>query len=128
MLNDHMGSKKKEVEKMKQYYYLKTNSLSNLETGEEVWFKKTPEIVWSPAKVKSKCVEPRSYILETRDGYECRRNRQHIMKIPSPAKTPDTPHVSQACGNVPAEEQMSPSVQTASDSEHHQATNEGNPT
>ena len=42
---------------------------------------------WSPAQIKEVCPEPRSYLVETPNGYVYRRNRQHIRDI-QPVRTP----------------------------------------
>lgn len=118
--NDHIETKNKNIEKMKQYYDKNTKSLSTLQEGEEVLYKKTPESVWSPARIKKKCIEPRSYIVETPDGSECRRNRQHLLKLPSPTKSSQVQlnePVSNDNQTVPITQQLSPLVQSASSTE-----------
>ena len=41
---------------------------------------------WNTAVVKEKCTEPRSYIIETPNGRQLRRNRNHLRDI-NPVKS-----------------------------------------
>lgn len=63
--------------RVKEYYDRNARPLPELEIGDLVYYKKSPQEVLRPARVEEVCKEPRSYII--RDGQNTyRRNRQHI--------------------------------------------------
>lgn len=84
---EYVKSKEENRNRMKDYYDRKTKSLPGLEEGDQVYFKKMPNTPWITGTVKSKCNQPRSYIVEGSDGFIGRRNRQHILK---PTQSPQT--------------------------------------
>ncbi|CAK1583394.1 unnamed protein product [Parnassius mnemosyne] len=71
----------KKCDKVKEYYNKGTKPLTSLKPGETVRMrdKKT----WEKAKVMARARGERSYWLETKNGRVLRRNRQHIMKLPT---------------------------------------------
>ncbi len=52
--------------------------------GEKAW--KTS------ARVFGKAPEPRSYVVQTKEGTITRRNRRHIQSVPETPETSETPH------------------------------------
>ena len=72
---------RKKGQRAQSKYYDKTaRPLSELYEGEHVHFKLDPKTDWKPATVTSRHETPRSYIVQTPDGAEYRRNRRHILK------------------------------------------------
>lgn len=67
-------------------------------------FKQTPDSLWSPAFIKAKCSEPRSYIVSTPEGGEYRRNREHIIPVPTQtSKSAESSSQSADSSSQPAE-------------------------
>ncbi|KAL4719015.1 hypothetical protein ACJJTC_009315 [Scirpophaga incertulas] len=94
--NHHYKNKNRNIANSKKYYDRGTRVLGDIQQGEKVCYKKTPLSNWSPGIVKSKCEEPRSFILDTPDGF-LRRNRQHLMQIPRSPTSPIVVPESQSC-------------------------------
>ncbi|KAJ0179821.1 hypothetical protein K1T71_004412 [Dendrolimus kikuchii] len=71
------------IEKQKRYstlYYNKnTKSLSDLQVGDNIYFKHKPQGSWVPGRITQVGNEPRSYIIQSPEG-TFRRNREHIIK------------------------------------------------
>ena len=59
--------------------------LPNILEGQRVWVYDRDSSNCSPAVVTQRCVEPRSYIVETSSGKSLRRNRKHLRKDKSAA-------------------------------------------
>ena len=64
----------------KQYYNRTATTLSPIQNGDVVRFKMDPNSSWLKAKVVAAHAAPRSYIIETQDGGQYRRNRRHLRK------------------------------------------------
>ena len=54
--------------------------LPNILEGQRVRVYDPDSSKWSPAVVTQRCVEPRSYIVETSSGKSLRRNRRHLRE------------------------------------------------
>ena len=54
--------------------------LPNILEGQRVRVYDPDSSKWSPAVVTQKCVEPRSYIVQTLSGKSLRRNRKHLRE------------------------------------------------
>ena len=65
--------------KSKAHYDKSSKSLEPLKEGQKVLYKKNPTSNWTSGIVTEKCQEPRSYIIEDKQGSTYRRNRQHII-------------------------------------------------
>lgn len=77
---------KNNAKKMKKYFNRTTKPLKEVKNGENVYYKKFPKSIWYPGVVMEKCSEPRSYLIQGENNQVYRRNRQHIMKLPSTPK------------------------------------------
>ena len=64
--------------------------LPNLRAGQQVRTQLTNGS-WTPATILAKCDMPRSYMLETANGSQVRRNRRHIAERPPPRTGPSAP-------------------------------------
>ena len=74
----------------KQHYDTTARAeLPTLSLGQPVRIQDQHSGTWTVAKVVEKCVEPRSYVIETPNGAQIRRNRKHIKEIPEPYKPAD---------------------------------------
>ncbi|XP_014662670.1 PREDICTED: uncharacterized protein K02A2.6-like [Priapulus caudatus] len=69
---------------MKQNYDKKSQPLDLLSSGKRVRFQLQEHGPWIPGRVIDKRDEPRSYVLETPNGGQIRRNRSHIRDAPPP--------------------------------------------
>nr|XP_034828815.1 uncharacterized protein K02A2.6-like [Maniola hyperantus] len=78
--------------KQKFYYDKKSKKLPNVNKGDKIMFKKSPESKWQPGKIVKECDQPRSFIVEAPDGSTYRRNRQHLLSSHSSSPTKDTIH------------------------------------
>jgi hypothetical protein len=56
--------------------------------GQQVRVQDQDSGLWIPAKVLERCPEPRSYIVETPNGGQLRRNRRHLAECP-PGRPPE---------------------------------------
>ncbi|XP_055841107.1 uncharacterized protein LOC129908549 [Episyrphus balteatus] len=65
--------------KSKAHYDKSSKSLEPLKEGQKVLYKQNPTSNWTSGIVTEKCQEPRSYIIEDKQGSTYRRNRQHII-------------------------------------------------
>ena len=84
---------KEQQEKQKLYHDQHSKELPPLMEGQPVSTQDPRSGHWSPAKVLSKCEEPQSYLIQTKEGTKVRRNRQHLKgdKPPnSPKKTQES--------------------------------------
>ena len=59
--------------------------LPNILEGQHVWVYDPDSSKWSPAVVTQRCVELRSYIVQTSSGKSLRRNRKHLREDKSAA-------------------------------------------
>ena len=64
-----------------------SGDVSPLFPGQNVRIQTLPSSLWSPAVVREKCQEPRSYVVETQNGRVLQRNRCHIRGVESEKKT-----------------------------------------
>ena len=85
-------------QRQKAFYDRGTRPLSKLHEGEPVRMKRGRE--WTPAVIVQKHQAPRSYIVETPDGTQMRRNRFHLQ----PTKVEAFPTPSPAWESVAIEE------------------------
>ena len=65
-------------QKQKNYYDQHAHDLSHLEPGQDVRIQDHKTKEWQQGTIQEKCQEPRSYVVETENGKQLRRNRQHI--------------------------------------------------
>ena len=77
-------NRQRQQQHQKRYYDKTASSLSPLRKGEIVRFKYDPNSKWEKAKVVQAHVTPRSYIIETKDGVQYRRNRRHLRRTSEP--------------------------------------------
>ena len=73
--------------------------LPNILKGQRVRVYNPDSSKWSPAVVTQRCVEPRSYTVQTSSGKSLRRNRKHLREDKSaatlnPEASPSTPTIS----------------------------------
>jgi transposase InsO family protein len=80
-------------QQQKKYFNNTSKPLPPLKKGDRVRFRKDPESPWQPAVVKAQHDTPRSYIIETSNGSQYRRNRVHLRKTQE--KPPDSSYVDQ---------------------------------
>ena len=74
-------SQRETQQQRQKYYHDRTaKPLAELQDGETVRMKKSPDAKWEPAKVLTKHQTSRSYLVETPDGTVYRRNRRHLLK------------------------------------------------
>ena len=75
-------------EKQKLYHDQRAKELQPLMEGQPVSAQDPRSGHWSPAKVLSKCEEPQSYLIQTKEGTKERCNHQHLKgdKPPNSAK------------------------------------------
>ena len=71
----------------KEYHDRHAHDLPPLITGQDVYVQNQQTGLWKPATVQAKCMEPRSYVVETDDGQTLRRNRRHIQGSKTVKKT-----------------------------------------
>ncbi|KAL1446090.1 hypothetical protein WDU94_005684 [Cyamophila willieti] len=65
------------------YYNKGATNLTPLNINQQVFFKKTPNDLWSPGIISSRVADQsRSYRVTDKEGNEYRRNRQHIFSPP----------------------------------------------
>lgn len=70
---------REKIQQRQKFYHDKhSQSLPTLEKGERIRMRDGKK--WKPAKVTSNEIEPRSYIVQTREGRKYRRNRSHLLK------------------------------------------------
>ncbi|KAL5004373.1 hypothetical protein ScPMuIL_017829 [Solemya velum] len=81
---DIRGNLERKQSDMKTHYDRTTQNLSQLAEGQQVRFQLQSHGPWIPAQVITKASEPRSYVLETPNGGQIRRNRVHIRDAPPP--------------------------------------------
>ena len=73
-------------DQQKAYFDRSAHDLKPLVPGQLVRIQDARTGLWTPAQVKRRCDEPRSYIVETPNGRELRRNRSHIRDVEPPQK------------------------------------------
>jgi hypothetical protein len=71
-------NKQQSKRKQKEYYDWHTKDLPTLKVGEKVMIKDNEK--WKPATILQIHPNPRSYIVETKEGNTYRRNRRHIIR------------------------------------------------
>ncbi|XP_038061713.1 uncharacterized protein K02A2.6-like [Patiria miniata] len=69
----------------KAYQDRSAHDLKPLHPGQLVRVQDPRTGLWTPAQIKQRCEEPRSYVIVTPNGRELRRNRRHLRDI-EPAK------------------------------------------
>lgn len=79
-LNKHKMQLKQYKNQIEKNYNKTSKDLKPLTEGEKVYYKKTPSSKWEPAKVREKCSQPRSYIVEDTLGHLYRRTREQLLK------------------------------------------------
>lgn len=93
-----------------RFFYDRRHSarpLPVLRPGQDVRVKLDGEKGWrTPAKVISRCREPRSYMVETDSGAVLRRNRRHLQAVPQPVDPPEQQRQLQTSGS-PAQQPSS---------------------
>ena len=93
-----------EAQQRNAYYYNRRHGskpLPILEEGQTVRVKTEKDSNWSePAVVLGKADSPRSYIVQTNKG-TIRRNRKHLMEIPSETPTEEIPEPEVAESEIP---------------------------
>lgn len=62
----------------KSHYDQHTRELPEIQEGQHVCVYDPDSSKWSPAVVTQRCVEPRSYAVQTPSGKSLRRNRRHL--------------------------------------------------
>ena len=77
-------NRQRQQQHQKRYYDKTARSLSPLQKGEIARFKLDPNSKWTKGKVVQPHVTPRSYIIETKDGTQYRRNRRHLRQSNEP--------------------------------------------
>ena len=87
-MRNKFGNKEEIYERLQQRQEVeRTNhnqhsrDLSPLFPEQNVRIQTLPSSLWSPAVVREKCQEPRSYVVETQNGRVLRRNRQHTRGV-----------------------------------------------
>lgn len=87
--------KDKKTKQAYQYFYNRrysARSLPDLHSGQSVKVKLDGEKGWkTSATVIGKAPEPRSYIVQTKEGTISRRNWRHIQSVPEIPETPEKP-------------------------------------
>lgn len=69
----------KAKEETKTWYDKAAKKRPDFQAGQTVWFKKNPkEQTWIHGKVIDKTGQPRSYVVESKDGRKYRRNEIHV--------------------------------------------------
>ena len=71
----------------KEYHDRRAKDLPPLKAGQAVSIQDPTSGRWTPATVKEKCLEPRSYVVHTPNGSILRRNRVHIRDLEPAKKT-----------------------------------------
>ena len=82
---------------MKSYYKsARKTYLAPMYVGQEVRILDKVSKTWCPGTITRKCAEPRSYMVQTPNGNELRRNRSHLREMSTNAspRTPPTEHSS----------------------------------
>lgn len=80
---DHQKVAQYKKNQYKHYYDKHARPLSDVRTGDDVYFRLKPDSHWQPGVISRLTDTPRSYIVKSPSGAEYRRNRAHILK-PSP--------------------------------------------
>ena len=77
----------------KDYHDRSAKDLPPLIPGQQALVRDVQNVKWSPAIVKAKAPEPRSYIIETPSGQKLRRNRVQLKesKIPPTGTSTEVP-------------------------------------
>ena len=73
-------------DKTSQWYNKNTIQHSEMEAGQEVYFKLHPQKEWTPGKIKSQ-EKDRAYTIKTEEGGEYVRNREHIKPCETQTST-----------------------------------------
>ncbi|XP_049527632.1 uncharacterized protein LOC125947258 [Dermacentor silvarum] len=71
--------------KQRSFYNRGTRSLPDLPNGSRVTVYSVPSKTWSPATVVKPANSPRAYIIETEEGLQLQRTREHLRLAPTPA-------------------------------------------
>ena len=80
-IDEHLEKTKEYNEKIKKLYDKSAKNLGDIKNGETVLFKKEPHLSWSPATIRCKASQPRSYLVE-HGTRVYRRNREHLKPLP----------------------------------------------
>ncbi|XP_030578829.1 uncharacterized protein K02A2.6-like [Archocentrus centrarchus] len=103
--------------------------LPTLQPGQDVRMKLDGEKGWkTPARVITKCHEPRSYLVETENGAVLRRNRRHLQAVPQSTDQSDqlqSPSSPVEPTRSPAQRQSSPVVEGSTPCKGSQVTSRG---
>ena len=82
---EFIANREAEQHKQKFYYDRTTRPLPPLDNGDTVKVQKQPGAEWEPAiVVKQHPTTPRSYVVETPDGNQYRRNRRFLLETNEP--------------------------------------------
>ena len=95
-------------QQIKSYYdkSARKTDLAPMYVGQEVRILDKVSKTWCPGTITRKCAEPRSYMVQTPNGNELRRNRSHLREMSANA----TPRRLQfADNNTPAAQHTAPS-------------------
>lgn len=80
VIEDYMSKIEKKNQQMKKYFDRNTKVLTDVALGDEVMFKKNPDLPWLPGKILAEAEEPRSFVVQDVEGGGIyRRNREHIL-------------------------------------------------
>nr|XP_037273841.1 uncharacterized protein LOC119166445 [Rhipicephalus microplus] len=78
--------------RQRSYYNRGTRPLPGLPEGSSVTVYNVPSKTWSPATVIKPANSPRAYIVETEDGLQLQRTREHLRLAPTPLVPPTQEH------------------------------------
>ncbi|XP_075738789.1 uncharacterized protein K02A2.6 isoform X3 [Rhipicephalus microplus] len=78
--------------RQRSYYNRGTRPLPGLPEGSRVTVYNVPSKTWSPATVIKPANSPRAYIVETEDGLQLQRTREHLRLAPTPLVPPTQEH------------------------------------
>ncbi len=116
----------KQTKQAYKYFYNRrysARSLSDLHPGENVKVKVDGEKAWkTSARVVSKAPEPRSYVVQTKEGTITRRNRRHIQSVPETPETSETPHGQTVTENSEVTDEPSHETDLTTDSRNGSST------
>nr|XP_037273548.1 uncharacterized protein LOC119165480 [Rhipicephalus microplus] len=78
--------------RQRSYYNRGTRPLPGLPEGSRVTVYNVPSKTWFPATVIKPANSPRAYIVETEDGLQLQRTREHLRLAPTPLVPPTQEH------------------------------------
>nr|XP_037290834.1 uncharacterized protein LOC119186244 isoform X1 [Rhipicephalus microplus] len=78
--------------RQRSFYNRGTRPLPGLPEGSRVTVYNVPSKTWSPATVVKPANSPRAYIVETEDGLQLQRTREHLRLAPTPLVPPTQEH------------------------------------